>query len=138
MSEHSAEKDIPELCTCGCGAVIDRTAPTYWNGIPITAVRGSAVVAGSPEFPQYWAKGEGLIGERIPVVMVNLDGANYGGGIDYLDNRREEGWRKIAYGHGSPRYSHKNVAIEPGSFRPETTRTLSPAEPGADRAGGEQ
>lgn len=111
----------PEFCTCGCGAVIDRAAQAYWNGIPITAVRGSAVVAASPEFPLYWARTEGIIGQRIPVVMVNLDGANYGGGIDYLDNRDEEGWRKIAYGKGSPRYRHKNLSIEDGSFEPEAT-----------------
>lgn len=112
----TAGSDVPELCTCGCGAVIDRAAQPHWNGIPIVAVRGSAIVADSPEFPLYWAKREGLIGQRIPVVQVNLAGANYGGGIDYLDNRGEEGWRKIAYGYGSPRYTHKNVGIEPGSF----------------------
>ena len=106
----------PEFCTCGCGARIDRGAQPYWNGIPITAVRGTAIVADSPKFPEFWAKREGIIGQRIPVVMVNLDGANYGGGISYLDNRAEQGWRKIAYGHGSPQYGHKELNIEPGSF----------------------
>lgn len=107
-----------ESCQCGCGAITDTSAPTYWNGFPIESTRGTAVVAASPEFPLYWARTEGIIGQRIPVVMVNLDGANYGGGITYLDNRDEEGWRKIAYGHGSPRYRHKDVAIESGSFIP--------------------
>jgi hypothetical protein len=119
MGEKFVENGTPEYCTCGCDAVIDRNAPTFWNGIPIASMRGSAVVADAPEFPQYWAKREGIVGQRIPVVMVNLDGANYGGGISYLDNRDEEGWRKIAYGNGSPRYRHKNVSIEPGSFAPE-------------------
>lgn len=108
-----------EYCSCGCGAVVDKTAQAYWNGIPIEAVRGTAVVADSPEFPQFWGRTEGVVGKRIPVVMVDLDGANYGGGISYLDNRDEEGWRKIAYGHGSPRYRHKDLDIVPGSFVPE-------------------
>lgn len=109
-----------EHCPCGCGTVVDRSAPTFWNGLPVEAVRGSAIVADSPEFPEFWAKREGIIGQRIPVVMVNLDGANYGGGVTYLDNRNEEGWRKIAYGKGSPRYGHKDLDIEPDSFTPES------------------
>ena len=94
---------------------------TFWNGLPTPARRGTAVVAAAPEFPQYWAKVEGIIGQRIPVVEVVLDGVNYGGGIDYLDNRDEQGWRKVTNGHGSPQYGHKNVGIEPGSFIPEAS-----------------
>ena len=119
-----------QTCSCGCGAVVDLNAPTFWNGIPVASVRGTAVVADSPEFPLYWAKTEGIIGQRIPVVMVNLDGANFGGGITYLDNRDEEGWRKIAYGGGSPRYRHKGVAIEPGSFVPDDQRLRVVTPPG--------
>ena len=87
---------------------------TFWNGIPITAMRGTAQVADAPEFPQYWARP--LVGQRIPVVLVDLNGANYGGGISYLDNRNEEGWIKITEGKGSPAWPHGDLAIEPGSF----------------------
>jgi hypothetical protein len=92
---------------------------TYWNGLPTPAWRGSAVVADAPEFPNYWARGEGLVGQRIAVVRVVLDGVNYGGGTDYLDNRDGSGWRKVTEGHGSPPYGHASVAIEPGSFAAE-------------------
>lgn len=97
-----------------------RTPPVdqaYWNGLPTTARRGTAVVADSPEFPGYWAKRDGIIGQRIPVVEIVLDGVNAGGGIDYLDDRDGSGWAKVTRGHGSPRYGHRNVRIEPGSFR---------------------
>jgi hypothetical protein len=86
---------------------------TRWNGIPVEAKRGTAVVADAPEFPLYWAGH--LVGERIEVVQVNLDGANYGGGIDYLDDRDGSGWAKLTAG-GGPRMGHASVAIEPGSF----------------------
>lgn len=119
MTSQNAETAAVEHCPCGCGLVIDKTAQAYWNGIPVESARGTAVVADSPAFPEFWAKREGIIGQRIPVVMVNLDGANYGGGITYLDNRNEQGWQKVAYGKGSPRYGHKDLDIEPGSFEPE-------------------
>lgn len=90
---------------------------TYWNGLPTPAERGTAVVADSPEFPRYWAKTAGLIGKRIPVVRVVLDGVNYGGGIAYLDDRDGIGWLKVTEGHGSPRYGHADVEIEPDSYR---------------------
>jgi hypothetical protein len=92
---------------------------TFWNGLPTTAARGTAVVADAPEFPAYWARTEGIIGERIPVVEIALDGVNYGGGTDYLDNRDGSGWRKVTDGHGGPRWPHRNVGIEPGSFVPD-------------------
>jgi len=91
---------------------------TYWNGLPTPARRGTAVVADAPEFPQYWAKTEGLVGQRIAVVEVVLDGVNYGGGIDYLDDRNGQGWRKVTTGHGGPGHGHASVSIEPGSFVP--------------------
>lgn len=94
----------------------------YWNGMPTTAVRGTATVADAPEFPNYWAKREGIVSTRIRVVQVDLDGVNYGGGTAYLDDRDGGGWRKVTVGQGSPRYPHRDVAIEPGSFRPDGKR----------------
>lgn len=93
-----------------------RPAETFWNGLPTTAARGTAVVADAPEFPAYWARTEGLIGSRIPVVQVDLDGVNYGGGITYLDDRDGSGWRKVTAGHGGPAWPSRTVGIEPGSF----------------------
>jgi len=89
---------------------------TRWNGIPVEAKRGTAIVAEAPEFPLYWARA--IVGRRIAVVEVNLDGANYGGGIDYLDDREGQGWAKVT-GGGSPRAGHASVTIEPGSFEEE-------------------
>lgn len=89
---------------------------TYWNGLPTHAEKGTAVVAAAPEFPNYWAAREGLIGQRIEVVMVVLDGVNYGGGISYLDDRNGSGWHKVTAGHGSPAYGHKDVGIQDGSY----------------------
>lgn len=93
---------------------------TFWNGLPTPAERGTAVVADAPAFPLYWARE--LVGQRIAVVRVDLNGVNYGGGIDYLDDRDGSGWRKVTEGHGGPRYGHRNVAVEPESFRTEATR----------------
>lgn len=99
---------------------LGRTLPAgqaYWNGLPTTATRGTAVVADDGAFPQYWARTEGIVGQRIPVVMVVLDGVNYGGGVTYLDDRDGSGWRKVTDGHGGPGWPHRDTAIEPGSFR---------------------
>jgi hypothetical protein len=87
---------------------------TYWNGLPTIARRGTAVVADAPEFSLYWAYS--LVGQRIPVVLVVLDGVNAGGGIAYLDNRDGSGWIKVTKGRGSSRVSHGEVAIQEGSF----------------------
>ena len=87
---------------------------TFWNGLPTPARRGTAVVADAPEFPAYWARD--LIGKRIAVVEVVLDGVAYGGGIDYLDNRDGSGWRKVTEGRGGSGYGHASLDIEPGSF----------------------
>lgn len=92
---------------------------TYWNGLPTEAICGTAVVADDGRFAQYWARRENLVGLRIRVVRVVLDGVNYGGGIEYLDNRYGSGWRKVTEGHGSPNVGHRSVQIEPGSFESE-------------------
>ena len=84
---------------------------TFWNGTHADAILGTAVVADAPEFPQYWAKTEGIIGERIAVVRVD-----YCKHVTYLDNRTGQGWAKVTEGHGSPRYPHSDLDIEPNSF----------------------
>ena len=84
---------------------------TFWNGEPCNAIRGTAVVADLPEFPQYWARVEGIVGQRIPVVEVS-----YGDWKYVLDNRFGQGWLKVTKGHGSPQYGHSQVGIEPNSF----------------------
>lgn len=88
---------------------------TFWNGMLFPAAQGTAIVADAPQFPQYWAKKEGLIGQRIAVVQVVL-GDKAEDETWYMDNRDGGAWFKVTAGHGSPRYAHKNVAIEPGSF----------------------
>ena len=122
------------VCSTQAGQIMStmKTVPyTWWNGLPTVAAKGTAVVADDPRFPLYWAKTEGIIGQRIPVVMVVLDGVNAGGGIDYLDNRDGSGWRKVTEGHGSPRWPHSNVRIEPDSFRfDDDTRPPEVAQPG--------
>lgn len=90
------------------------TTEIYWNGLATTGERGTAVVADAPEFPLYWARP--LIGQRIPVVLVVLDGVAFGGGVAYLDDRDGTGWRKVTEGRGGPRYPHSDVAIESDSF----------------------
>ena len=94
----------------------DLSEATYWNGLPTLAQRGTAIVADAPTVPQYWARTEGIVGTRIAVVCVVLHGVNYGGGIDYLDNRTGSGWAKVTTGHGSPRYGHASVAIVTDTF----------------------
>ena len=89
---------------------------TYWNGLPTPATRGTAIVADAPDVPAHWAKSEGIVGDRIAVVCVVLDGVNYGNGVTYLDNRMGEGWRKVTEGRGSPRYGHKDVRVVSDSF----------------------
>lgn len=89
----------------------------YWNGLPTVVERGTAVVADTRQFPLYWARTEGIIGQRIAVVRVVLDGVNYGGGTAYLDDREGQGWAKVS-GDGSPRSGHSDVVIVEGSFLP--------------------
>lgn len=106
----------PEIFEATYEAVEDATPamPTFWNGMPAPARRGSAVVADAPEFPGYWARE--LIGQRIEVVEVNLAGVSFSGGIDYLDNRDGSGWRKVTEGRGGPGFGHSGLDIEVGSF----------------------
>jgi hypothetical protein len=92
------------------------TPNAYWNGMPTRATQGSAIVSDNGTFPQYWAKE--LVGERIPVVRVVLDGVNLDGGIEFIDDRDGSGWYKVTKGFGSPSFPHRNVEIEEGSFIP--------------------
>lgn len=87
---------------------------TFWNGLPTRARRGTAMVADAPEFLLYWARG--IVGDRIEVVEVVLEGVNAGGGITYLDDRLGDGWRKVTDGRGSPRFGHRTVHIVEDSF----------------------
>ena len=98
---------------------------TYWNGLPTPARRGTAVVADAPEFAAYWARD--LVGERIAVVEVKLDGVNYGGGLTYLDDRQGDGWAKVTEGRGGSAWGHASVHIDGGSFV-ETAPELSEPE----------
>lgn len=70
--------------------------PTFWNGEPTRCSKGSAVVNE----------------ERVRVVRVFYAGERF-----YLDDATGQAWRKVTNGNGSPRYSHRNVRIEPGTFR---------------------
>lgn len=87
-------------------------AGTFWNGEPTPCTRGTAIIADDGRFPDYWARGEGVIGLRMPVVRVD-----YGEHTSYLYDVDGEGWAKVTEGHGGPRWPHRNVAIEPGSWR---------------------
>lgn len=84
---------------------------TYWNGEPTPCAQGTAVVTDTGAFPLYWARVEGLVGQRIAVVRVD-----YFAQPMYLDDRDGAGWRKVTEG-GSPRVGHRNVTIEAESFR---------------------
>ena len=94
----------------------------YWNGLPTFGIRGTAIVAPAPEFPEYWA--EDLIGQRIKVVAVNLDGVNFGGGTIFLDDRTGGAYAKVTEGMGSPRIGHASIEIEPESFKPARVQVL--------------
>ena len=89
----------------------------FWNGLETNIKIGTGVVAPAPEFPAYWAEKEGIVGERIDVVWVNLIGVNSGGGSMFLDNRDGSGLRKVTEGMGSPMYGHKNLNIVEGTFQ---------------------
>lgn len=100
---------------------------TFWNGLPTVAERGTAIVAPAPQFPMYWARH--LVGQRIAVVRVELDGVAYGGGTDYLDDVDGAGWRKVTEGKGGPGWPHSNVSIVDGSFQPLKTTERGEADP---------
>lgn len=102
--------------TVDLGPVVSAVPPvTRWNGLPTPAAQGRAVVAANPRFPKYWAKD--LIGQRIRVCAVVLDGVASGGGVLFLDDRSGRGWAKVTTG-GSAGFAHSEVAIVPGSFEP--------------------
>lgn len=84
-------------------------AETYWNHVKVPCARGTAIVADDPRFPEYWAKRDGWIGKRMPVVFV----AGYG----YLSDLSDEGWTKVTKGRGGPGWSHRDISIERGSFK---------------------
>jgi hypothetical protein len=80
-----------------------------WNGKPVSAVRGSAIVADSGYFPEYWARR--FVGQRRDVVRVE-----YGGTVFYLDDVDGHGWRKLLSG-GRWTYGHRTINVEPESFQ---------------------
>lgn len=86
----------------------------FWNGLETEVTQGSAIVASKTPFPEYW--GKELAGQRIAVIRVNLEGVNFGGGVTYLDDRNGQGTYKVTKGFGSPRWGHRDVVIEEGSF----------------------
>ena len=98
------------------------TRQAFWNGLPTTARVGTAVVADDGSFPRYWARAEGILGERIAVVEVNLDGVNYGGGLIWLDDREGSASATV---FDRERRQERYVTIEEGSFA-----TSSDAAPG--------
>lgn len=98
----------------------DRTAPssdgeqTYWNG-ETTPARRVRVTIADHSYPAYWARE--LVGQERDAVEVT-----YNGEVFYLDDEAHEhgttdgaGWRKVTTGHGSPRYGHRELEVEPGS-----------------------
>lgn len=92
------------------------TPNAFWNGLPTRATQGSAIVSDDGLFPDYWAKE--LVGERIPVVRVVLDGVTDEGGIMFIDDRDGSGRFKVTVGRGTPDYRHRTVVIQEGSFIP--------------------
>jgi len=93
-----------------------------WNGEKAWAARGTAIVADSESFPRYWAKTEGIVGERIRVVRVFYPEPRRECAFD-LDDRDGSGWAKVTAG-GSPRAGHRNVEVVPGSFEPDSWQDL--------------
>lgn len=85
---------------------------TYWNGMPAAAQRGTGIVVDRGDFPLYWARTEGIVGQRIPIVRVT-----YRNQVFDLDDRDDIGWTKVTTLHGSPRASHRNVVIDPDSWQ---------------------
>ena len=106
-----------ELPYKGAEMTEEQTPHTYWQNLPVSALRGTAIVADVAKFPEYWPRREGLIGTRIPVVLVYLDGVNMKGGVIFLDDRDDKGWIKLTEGYGSPAYPHQVVVILARSFR---------------------
>lgn len=91
---------------------------TYWNGELTPCVRGTAIVADSGTFPEYWARH--LVGERVRVVRVFPNG-HKGGDRPRFDLYDEDGsgWAKVTDGRGAPRTGHRNVDVVVQSFVPD-------------------
>lgn len=87
---------------------------TYWNGLPTSATRGTAVVARKQPWPKFW--GSSLVGQRIEVVRVVHDMVIFDGKIDYLDDRYGEAWDKVTEAFGSPTYPHRSLLVDEGTF----------------------
>lgn len=85
----------------------------YWNGLKTTARVGTAIVADDKRFPAYWARTEGILGERIAVVEVNWDGVNQGGGLAYLDDREGLASQTV---FEKAHVQESFLSIVPGSF----------------------
>jgi hypothetical protein len=83
-----------------------------WNHRPCGAVTGTAVVADSGGFPQYWARE--LVGQRRDVVMVIPDG----GPAFYIDDENGWGLHKLLHG-GGWQHMHRHLDIVDGSFEPD-------------------
>ncbi|MFJ5151402.1 hypothetical protein ACIQCF_07400 [Streptomyces sp. NPDC088353] len=90
---------------------------TRWNGEPCKARRITAIVADDGRFPAYWARH--LAGTRRQIVEVE-----YGGETFYLDDEDSSGWHKVTHG-GSPRWTHSNITIDPGSIQPRTQQLMA-------------
>lgn len=85
------------------------TEQAYWNGEPCEARRVVVTVADDERFPLYWARE--FVGQRRRAVEVR-----YGEHVFYLDDEEPaRGWDKVTLGHGSPRFGHRELTIEPGS-----------------------
>lgn len=73
----------------------------YWNGEPAFA-RRVMVGVGKALKPTWWcAELEGTV---RPAVEVTYEGQTF-----FLDNEKGEGWQKVTFGYGSPRYGHRSL-----------------------------
>jgi hypothetical protein len=85
---------------------------TFWNGEPAEARRVVLVVADAPDFPAFWARAEGIIGQERYAVEVLSGNAPEGSFPFYLDDDNGSGWHKVTGGHGSPRWGHRDLRPE--------------------------
>jgi hypothetical protein len=99
---------------------------TYWNGLLCPCRKVTAIVIDSGRFTSYWARTQGIVGERIAAVEVNR-----GDLVFYIDDRDGHGWAKVTSGYGSPCWGHRNVEIEPGSVSTALTGEDAQATKGA-------
>jgi|GEM_PF-3379548 len=78
------------------------TTPTFWNGEPCSAFRGSVIVGPDPRFKLYWALN--LIGLRVPAVRVEAST-----GAFFILDHDDQGWAKVTVGRGSPMHGHRQI-----------------------------